>query len=68
VSGGSASGLDRPLRQFYSRGLKRLSQFVFPRRLAPTSDPLGGFFLLHRSVIQGADLRPIGYQDSCSRS
>lgn len=62
VRGGSASGLDGPLRQLYSRGLKRLSQVVFPRRLARISDPLGGFFLLHRSVIDGVELRPIGYK------
>jgi len=62
VPGGSASGLDGPLRQLYSRGLKRLSQAVFPRRLATITDPLGGYFLLHRSVVNGADLRPIGYK------
>jgi dolichol-phosphate mannosyltransferase len=62
VPGGSASGLDGPLRQLYSRGLKRLSQCVFPRRLAGITDPLGGYFLVHRSVVEGADLRPIGYK------
>jgi dolichol-phosphate mannosyltransferase len=62
VPGGAAGGLDGPLRQFYSRGLKTLSRLVFPSRLAPISDPLGGFFLLHRSVVEGADLRPIGYK------
>jgi dolichol-phosphate mannosyltransferase len=62
VPGGASSGLDGPMRQFYSRGLKVLSQVVFPRRLAAVSDPLGGFFLLRRSVVQGADLRPIGYK------
>jgi glycosyltransferase involved in cell wall biosynthesis len=62
VPGGSASGLDGPLRQFYSRGLKVLSQRVFPKRLASISDPLGGYFLLRRAVIQDADLRPIGYK------
>jgi len=62
VPGGSAGGLDGPLRQVYSRGLKLLSKCVFPRRLAGISDPLGGYFLLHRSVIRGAYLRPIGYK------
>jgi glycosyltransferase involved in cell wall biosynthesis len=62
VPGGAASGLDGPLRQFYSRGLKMLSRCVFPMRLKRISDPLGGFFLLHRSVVQGVDLRPIGYK------
>ena len=62
VPGGSASGLDGPLRQFYSRGLKHLSRCVFPRKLAHVTDPLGGYFLLRRSVVEGADLRPIGYK------
>jgi dolichol-phosphate mannosyltransferase len=62
VVGGAASGLDGPLRKFYSRGLKYLSRTVFPRRLAAISDPLGGFFLLQRAVIQDIDLRPIGYK------
>lgn len=62
VPGGSASGLDGPLRQLYSRGLKHLSRCVFPRRLARVTDPLGGYFLIHRSVVADADLRPIGYK------
>jgi dolichol-phosphate mannosyltransferase len=62
VPGGSAGGLDGPMRQMYSRGLKALSKCVFPRRLAGITDPLGGYFLLHRSVIRGAYLRPIGYK------
>jgi dolichol-phosphate mannosyltransferase len=62
VPGGATGGLDGPLRQFYSRGLKRLSLLVFPRRLARISDPLGGYFLLRRSIVQGVELRPIGYK------
>jgi dolichol-phosphate mannosyltransferase len=62
ISGGSNGGLDGPLRQFYSRGLKFLSRSLFPRRLAGVSDPLGGYFLVRRSVVQAASLRPIGYK------
>lgn len=62
IPGGSTGGLDGPLRKLYSRGLKRLSQSVFPRRLAGVTDPLGGYFLLHRAVVHGAALRPIGYK------
>jgi glycosyltransferase involved in cell wall biosynthesis len=62
IPGGSTGGLDGPLRQFYSRGLKQLSQMVFPRRLAGITDPLGGYFLLHRGVVQGVVLRPMGYK------
>lgn len=62
LPGGSTGGLDGALRQFYSRGLKHLSKLVFPRRLAGITDPLGGYFLLRRSVVHGVELRPIGYK------
>jgi dolichol-phosphate mannosyltransferase len=60
--GGSTGGLDGPLRQFCSRGLKLLAQLLFPRRLADISDPLGGYFVVRRAVIHGVHLRPIGYK------
>jgi dolichol-phosphate mannosyltransferase len=62
VRGGSASGLDGPLRQLYSRGLKSLSRLLFPWRLKDITDPLGGFFLIRRDVVDGVQLRPIGYK------
>jgi glycosyltransferase involved in cell wall biosynthesis len=62
IAGGSNGGLDGPMRQFYSRGLKLLAQLLFPRRLAGVTDPLGGFFLVRRSVLQGVHLHPIGYK------
>jgi putative flippase GtrA len=62
LPGGSSGGLDGPLRHFYSIALRHLSRTVFPRRLAGITDPLGGYFLVRRSVAQAADLRPIGYK------
>jgi len=62
MPGGSTGGLDGPLRQLYSVGLKTLSQTLFPRRLATVSDPLDGFFLLNRSILNGVQLRPLGYK------
>jgi glycosyltransferase involved in cell wall biosynthesis len=62
MAGGDAGGLDGPLRRIASYGLKRLSQLTFPRRLAGITDPLGGFFLFRRSLVQGVTLRPIGYK------
>lgn len=62
ISGGSAGGLEGPLRVFYSRGLRFLSRSIFPRRLATISDPLGGYFIVRRSVLDGVSLRPIGYK------
>jgi putative flippase GtrA len=62
LPGGSSSGLDGALRHFYSRGLRFLSRGFFPRRLANITDPLGGYFLVRRSVVQAVGLRPIGYK------
>ncbi len=60
--GGSAGGLAGPLRRFYSWGLKVMTKACFPRRLAGITDPLGGFFLVRRAVLQGVTLRPVGYK------
>lgn len=60
--GGSAGGLDGPLRQAASRGLKALAIAAFPLRLRGLTDPLGGFFLVRRSTVAGVALRPVGYK------
>jgi dolichol-phosphate mannosyltransferase len=62
VLGGSAGGLAGPLRRAFSYGLKVLSKLTFPRRLAEISDPLGGYFLFRRSIVDDVQLRPIGYK------
>jgi dolichol-phosphate mannosyltransferase len=62
MAGGSPGGLGGPLRHTYSRGLRRLTLCMFPRRLAQISDPLGGYFLLSRGVLGGVELRPVGYK------
>ena len=60
--GGSANGLPGMTRQLVSVASKWMSKVLFYERLQPTSDPGSGLFLLHRSVIEGVDLRPIGYK------
>jgi dolichol-phosphate mannosyltransferase len=62
IPGGSAGGLAGPLRLLYSQGLRLLSKALFPRRLHGITDPLGGFFLVRRSVVEGVALRPVGYK------
>jgi dolichol-phosphate mannosyltransferase len=62
MPGGSTGGLDGPLRRFFSRGLKTVAKAAFPKRLAGITDPLGGYFIVRRSVVQGASLQPIGYK------
>lgn len=62
IPGGSTAGLEGPLRQVVSRGLRSLARLLFPRRLARITDPLGGYFLVRRSVVEEVTLRPIGYK------
>jgi dolichol-phosphate mannosyltransferase len=62
--GGSYEGLDGMHRRFISVGLKWVAKSVFPDQLLRVSDPLGGFFLLRRSLLQGVTLRPVGYKIS----
>jgi dolichol-phosphate mannosyltransferase len=61
-AGGSARGLSGPARRAISVASKWLSKVLFYERLQHTSDPGSGFFLLRRTVIEGAALRPIGYK------
>ncbi len=63
-SGGSYEGLDGAGRKFISLGMKWTAKILFPETLKSVSDPLGGFFLIRRSIIDGVELRPIGYKIS----
>jgi cellulose synthase/poly-beta-1,6-N-acetylglucosamine synthase-like glycosyltransferase len=62
IKGGSYQGLDGPGRRFVSVGMKWTAKLLFPGQLLRLSDPLGGFFLLSRELLQGVTLRPIGYK------
>src|SRR5258708_1149683 len=62
IEGGSYLGLADAGRRFYSVGLKWIAKVLFPEQLRRISDPLGGFFLLRRSLLTGVSLRPIGYK------
>lgn len=67
TKGGSAEGLGS-LKTFYgiyrravSLGFKYFTQILFiPAR--KTSDPLGGFFLFKKSVLDGVNLSPKGFK------
>ena len=65
LPGGSAAGLDGPLRKAVSRGLGWVARAAFAgtpvRRL---TDPLSGFFLFRRDLVAGVDLRPVGWKIS----
>lgn len=62
IKGGSNEGLDGVWRRCISVGLKWTAKLLFPGQLLRLSDPLGGFFLLRRSLLDGVSLRPIGYK------
>src|SRR6266566_1564282 len=62
MKGGSYRGLAGVGRRFISKGLKWTAKLLFPGQLLRISDPLGGFFLLRRSLLADVPLRPIGYK------
>ncbi|HTK09425.1 MAG TPA: glycosyltransferase [Ktedonobacteraceae bacterium] len=62
IKGGSYRGLESFTRRCASIGLKQTARLLFPAQLWQLSDPLGGFFLLRRELLQGVTLRPIGYK------
>ncbi len=62
IKGGSYRGLAGVGRRFISVGLKWTAKLLFPEHLLRISDPLGGFFLLRRSLLADVSLRPIGYK------
>ena len=62
LPGGSDGGLAGPLRHMVSSGLKLATRLVFPQRLAHVTDPLSGFFLIRRSIVEGVALKPVGYK------
>ncbi len=62
IKGGSYRGLAGIGRRSISKGLKWTAKLLFPGQLLRVSDPLGGFFLLRRSLLANVTLRPIGYK------
>jgi dolichol-phosphate mannosyltransferase len=61
ISGGSAGGLHGPLRQVVSRGARLLSRLLFTEARQST-DPLSGYFLCRRRLIDGIEFRPVGFK------
>lgn len=48
-------------RRVISRGSLILAHLVFPK-IRQIKDPLSGFFLIRRSVVNGTKLNPVGYK------
>ncbi len=62
IGGGDTSGLGTAVRFGVSRAATWLTRAMFPRRLARTSDPMTGFFLVDRRRLDLDALRPQGFK------
>lgn len=62
VGGGDTSGLGTAVRFGVSRVATWLTKAMFPIRLANSSDPMTGFFLVDRTSLDVAALKPQGFK------
>src|SRR5690606_34231303 len=62
VGGGDSQGLGTALRFGVSRAATWLTKAMFPRRLARSTDPMTGFFLVDRRRVDLQALRPQGFK------
>jgi len=61
VAGGSPGGLDGLGRRLVSRGATRAGRLLFSEA-RQTTDPLSGFFLCRRALLDGIEFRPVGFK------
>ena len=61
VSGGSAGGLAGLARHLVSRGSGLVARLLF-HEARQSTDPLSGFFLCRRRLIDGIEFRPVGFK------
>lgn len=62
IGGGNTSGLGTAMRFGVSRAATWLTRAMFPIRLARSTDPMTGFFLVDRSRLDLSALRPQGFK------
>lgn len=62
IGGGDPRGLGTTMRFGVSRAATWLTKAMFPRRLARSTDPMTGFFLVDRRRLDVAALRPQGFK------
>ncbi|WP_223587175.1 glycosyltransferase [Microbacterium sp. OVT16B] len=62
IGGGDTSGLGTAVRFGVSRAATWLTRAMFPIRLARSTDPMTGFFLVDRSRLDLDALRPQGFK------
>ena len=61
VAGGGISEW-RPFRKLIALGARFITVLVLPRVVQSVRDPMSGYFLMKRAVIDSVALRPIGYK------
>ncbi|QLE54692.1 glycosyltransferase [Nostoc sp. TCL26-01] len=61
VDGGGVSSWS-VVRRFLSRGAQVLGLMLLPGVLGRVSDPMSGYFMVHRESVAGATLNPVGYK------
>jgi len=61
VEGGGVSEW-RPARKLIALGAKLITALVLPEVVQSVRDPMSGYFLMKRTVIESVALRPIGYK------
>jgi dolichol-phosphate mannosyltransferase len=61
VRGGSQGGLDGATRRLVSRGATAVARLLF-HEARQTADPLSGFFLCRRALLDGIEFRPVGFK------
>ncbi|AZH77480.1 glycosyl transferase family 2 [Microbacterium sp. Y-01] len=62
IGGGDTSGLGTAVRFGVSRVATWLTRAMFPRRLARSTDPMTGFFLVDRTRLDPSALKPQGFK------
>ncbi len=50
------------VRRFLSRGAQLLGLVILPHVLGRVSDPMSGYFLVHRNAVKPGTLNPLGYK------
>jgi dolichol-phosphate mannosyltransferase len=62
TKGGSDGGLSSNVRKILSRASKWLVTLLFFPRLIHVTDPLTGYFVARRSIVEGVNLSPSGFK------
>ncbi|MFJ4037222.1 glycosyltransferase [Microbacterium sp. NPDC090007] len=62
IAGGTSDGLANAVRTTVSRASTLLTKAMFPKKLHNCSDPMTGFFLVHRDALEVETLRPRGFK------